>query len=360
MNRNHSAVGLCVLAGALVCAACSSEDTSGTGGAGASTSGGTGGSGNTGNTGNTGGTGNGGNTGGSGNTGNTGGGPPIDNCTVFPGDNAWNTDISGFAVHANSDNFIDSIGRTTGMHADFGTVWDGAPIGIPFVVVPGTQPPVPINFTDYGDESDPGPYPVPPDAPIEGGPQGDGDRHVLVVDGDNCMLYEMFNAWPQNNGASWDASSGAVWDLSSNATRTIGWTSADAAGLPIFPGLARYEEVVGQGVVNHALRFTVSQSQSGYVLPATHYASSNSDPNLPPMGLRLRMKASYDCSALSAEVQVLCTAFKTYGLIVADNGSDWFVSGAPDPNWSDDNLHDIDGITGDAFEVVDTGPVQTY
>jgi hypothetical protein len=233
------------------------------------------------------------------------------------------------------------------------------PIGIPYVVVPGTQPPVPIVFTDYGDESDPGPYPVPADAPIEGGPAADGDRHVLVVDGDNCMLYEMYYSWPQNDG-SWEASSGAVWDLGSNATRTIGWTSADAAGLPIVPGLARYDEVVVQQAGNHALRFTVSQSQNGYVLPATHYASSDSNPNLPPMGLRLRMKAGFDCSALSAEVQVLCTAFKTYGLIVADNGSDWYVSGAPDPNWSDENLADISSITGDAFEVVDTGPVQTY
>jgi hypothetical protein len=357
MTRTRWMVELGVVVGALAVAACSSEDTSGGGGSGANVHGGNGGSGNTGNTGGTGST---GGSGGSGNTGNTGGGPPIGNCTIFPGDNAWNTDVSGFPVHANSDHFIDSIGRTTGMHADFGTVWDGAPIGIPFVVVPGSQATVPIVFTDYGDESDPGPYPVPPDAPIEGGADGTGDRHVLVVDDDNCVLYEMFYAWPQNGGASWEASSGAVWDLTSNATRTIGWTSADAAGLPIFPGLARYEEVVVQQAVNHALRFTVSQSQMAYVLPATHYASSDPNSDLPPMGLRLRMKAGYDCSTLSAEVQVLCTAFKTYGLIVADNGSDWYVSGAPNSLWSDDNLQSISSITGDAFEVVDTGPVQTY
>jgi hypothetical protein len=260
----------------------------------------------------------------------------------------------------NTDALINSIGRDTTLHADFGTEWEGAPIGIPYVIVPGTQPLVPIEFTDYGDESDPGPYPVPPDAPVEGGPDGDGDRHVLVVDADTCMLYELFNAWPQDGGASWDASCGATWDLNVNDTRPPEWTSADAAGLPIFPGLARYDEVVVAGEVNHALRFTVSESQAGFIPPASHYASSDTNPNLPPMGLRLRMKASYDCSALSAEVQVLCTAFKTYGLIVADNGADWFISGAPDPAWSDENLHDLANISGDAFEVVDTGAVQTY
>ena len=356
MIRTQWAVGLCALAGTLVCAACSNEDTSGTGGAGANINGGTGGSGNSGNSGNTGGSGNSGNTGGSGNNGNTGGAPSLDGCPIFPADNAWNTDISAYPVHANSDTYIDSIGRQTGMHADFGTVWDGAPIGIPYVLVPGSQPMVPINFTDYGDESDPGPYPVPPDAPIEGGPQGGGDRHVLVVETGTCTLYELYNAWPQNGGASWDASSGAIWDLEVNDTRPAGWTSADAAGLPIFPGLVRYDEVVTNGVINHAIRFTVSSSQTGYIAPASHSAG-DPDPSLPPMGLRLRMKASYDCSGLPAEIQVLCTAFKTYGLIVADNGSDWYVSGAPDPSWSDDNLHGIDGITGDAFEVVDTGPI---
>ncbi|MCC6523420.1 MAG: hypothetical protein IT373_12250 [Polyangiaceae bacterium] len=282
------------------------------------------------------------------------------NCSVFPADNPWNTDVSAFAVHPNSDNFIDSIGRATTMHPDFGTVWDGAPIGIPYVVVPGTQPLVPINYVAYGDESDPGPFPVPPDAPIEGGPASDGDRHVLTIDADNCVLYELYRAFPQGGGASWDADSGATWDLTINDTRPVGWTSADAAGLPIFPGLARYDEVVEQGAVEHALRFTVSSSQNGYILPALHYASSDPDPNLPPMGLRLRMKAGYDCSTYSAEAQVLCTAFKTYGLIVADNGSDWYVSGAPDSRWSDENLADLGNIPGDAFEAVYTGDVQTY
>lgn len=338
--------------------ACSDDDPAGgTGGAGASTS--TGGSGATTGAG-AGGSGASTSTGGSG---ATGGGPSLANCTVFPGDNPWNTDISdpgAYPVHQSSDAFIDSIGRNDTLHPDFGTEWQGAPNGIPYVVVAGDQPTVPINFTAYGDESDPGPYPVPPDAPVEGGPDGDGDRHVLVVDGVACMLYEMFNAWPQNGGASWDADSGAVFDLSINDHHPDTWTSADAAGLPILPGLVRYDEVVEQGAVHHALRFTVSESQSGYIFPARHYASSNSDPNLPPMGLRLRMKAAYDCSGLSAEVQVLCAAFKTYGLLVADNGSDWFISGAPHDSWDDDALHDLGQITGDAFEVVYTGDVETY
>ena len=226
-------------------------------------------------------------------------------------------------------------------------------------VVPGSQPMVPIVFTDYGNESDPGPYPVPANAPIEGGPNGGGDRHVLVVDGDNCVLYEMFNSWPQNDG-SWECSSGAVWDLKIDDTHPLTWTSADAAGLPILPGLVRYDEVIGKGVIEHALRFTVSQSRAAYVLPAVHYASNNPDPSLPPMGLRVRMKAGYDCSGFTTEVQVVCTALKKYGMIVADNGSDWYISGAHDPAWNDDALSDINQIEGDAFEVVDTGPIQTY
>lgn len=284
----------------------------------------------------------------------------MNGCPVFPADNPWNTDVSQFEVHPNSDAFIDSIGRTAQVHPDFGTVWDGAPIGIPYEVVPGTQPKVPIEFTAYGDESDPGPYPVPADAQIEGGPSSDDDRHVLVVDGDSCMLYEMYRAFPQGGGATWQADSGAVYDLTINHNRPLGYTSADAAGLPIFPGLVRYDEVVEKGVLNHAVRFTVEQSQAGYVLPAVHYASDDTNPNLPPMGLRLRMKASYDCSGMSTEAQVICTGLKTYGMIVADNGSNWYLSGAPNPNWNDDALGDLKGIPGDAFEVVYTGDVQTY
>lgn len=274
-------------------------------------------------------------------------------CTIFPADNPWNTDISDFPVHESSDAIIASIGIDTGMHADFGTEWEGAPIGIPWVQVPGDQARVPVTF-EY-DDSDPGPYPIPPDAPIEGGPDADGDRHIIALDLDNCMLYELFAAYTDDGGASWSAGSGAIFDLSSNDLRPEGWTSADAAGLPIFPGLVRYEEVVENGVIPHALRFTVENSRNAYIHPATHQASDQSDENLPPMGLRVRMKADYDCSGLASEVQVICTALKTYGMFVADNGSNWYLSGAPDPRWSDDNLHDIDGITGAAFEVVYTG-----
>ena len=195
---------------------------------------------------------------------------------------------------------------------------------------------------------------MPPDAPIEGGSNSGGDRHVLVIDNDNCALYEMFDAHPVNGGESWTAGSGAVFNLNSNALRPDFWTSADAAGLPIFPGLVRYEEVVEQGVIDHALRFTVSQTQRAFVHPATHYASNNTDPNVPPMGLRFRMKSSYNCGGFSAEVQVICAALKRYGMFVADNGSDWYITGAPDPRWSDDRLGDLKAIPGDAFEVVAT------
>jgi hypothetical protein len=215
---------------------------------------------------------------------------------------------------------------------------------------------VPVTFDD-ADESDPGPYPIPPDAPIEGGAQSDGDRHVLVLDRSECKLWELFDAHPQGGGASWHAGSGAVWDLRSNALRPEGWTSADAAGLPIFPGLVRYEEVAA-GEIAHALRFTASRTQRGYVHPATHFASSITDPDVPPMGLRVRLQASFDCSGLSSEVQVICAAMKRYGMLLADNGSSWYVSGAPDPRWSDERLADLRRIPGTAFEAVDTGPVR--
>jgi len=282
-------------------------------------------------------------------------------CSVFPADNWWNTDVSGFPVHPLSDSYVDSIGRDRLLHPDFGTVWDGKPIGIPYVVVDGSQPKVPVSFY-YAGESDPGPYPVPPDAPVEGQPLGEpnsgdfgGDRHVIVVDDENCLLYEMFDARPLNGGAAWEAGSGAVFDLGSNALRPDGWTSADAAGLPVFAGLVRYEEVVVQGHVDHALRFTVSRTRKAFMHPATHWASSSTDPSLPPMGLRFRMKASYDCSWASREVQVICAALKRYGMFVADNGADWYISGAPDPRWDDDRLGDLKRIPGGAFEAVDTG-----
>ncbi len=287
-------------------------------------------------------------------------------CQVFPSDNPWNTDISHAPLDANSNNYVDFIGRSTRLHPDFGTVWNNAPIGIPYAIVGGNQPRVPISFY-YDSESDAGPYPIPPDVPIEGQPVGQpntssfgGDRHVLVVDESACKLYEVYDAQPVNGGQSWTGGSGAIFDLNSNALRPDTWTSADAAGLPIFAGLVRYSEVVQDGVINHALRFTVSDTQAAFIHPATHEASSDTNTNAPPMGLRFRMKASYDCSWASAEVHVICTALKKYGMIVADNGSNWYVSGAPDSRWSDDHLGDLKFVTGDAFEVVNTGEPIRY
>ena len=282
-------------------------------------------------------------------------------CTILPPDNPWNTDISGYPVHANSDAFIAAIGAADTLHADFGTVWAGAPNGIPYVEVDANTPRREVAFL-YADESDPGPYPIPDDPPIEGGPDGDGDRHILMLDRGTCTLYELFNAWPpgapENPHADrWYAGSGAIFDLTSNDLRPDYWTSADAAGLPIFPGLVRYEEAVERGEIRHALRFTVQQSQRGFIHPATHFASNSNDPDLPPMGLRLRLKADYDISGFSPEIQVILQALKTYGMFVADNGSDWFISGAPDPRWNDDHLHALRQLSGSAFEVVDTGPI---
>ncbi len=280
-------------------------------------------------------------------------GDDLSSLQVFPPDNPWNQDISELPVHPNSDNFLASIGLDTGLHPDFGTVWEGAPIGIPFVVVDGDQPRVDVTF-DYDDESDPGPYPIPPDAPIEGGPDSDGDRHVLVVDVENRVLYELFAAYPQTDG-SWHAGSGAIFDLTSNDLRPAGWTSADAAGLPIFAGLVRYDEVVDRGEITHALRFTVRRTQRAYISPARHFASSSTDPNHPPMGLRVRLKADYDISGFSPNVQVILRALKKYGMFVADNGSDWYISGAPDPRWDDEELAQLRQVKGRDFEVVYTG-----
>jgi hypothetical protein len=275
---------------------------------------------------------------------------------IFPADNPWNTPVDALPVHPNSKNFVESIGIDKPLHPDFGTTWKGVPSGIPFVAVPPGQSPVPIEFR-YKDESDPGPYPVPPSAPIEGGPAGEGDRHVLVIDVGAKKLYELFRAFPQDGG--WQAGSGAVFDLTSNKLRPQGWTSADAAGLPIFPGLVRYDEVVEQGEIRHALRFTCRKTQRGYILPATHWASSSKDPNLPPMGLRFRLRADYDASKLPATAQVIVRALKKYGMIVADNGGDWFLSGAPNPKWNDDDIQMLKRIKGRDFEAVDTGPTVT-
>jgi hypothetical protein len=271
---------------------------------------------------------------------------------VFPFDNAWSQDISNSPVDPNSANLIAGMGLTTGLHPDFGTVWDGAPNGIPYVVVSGSQTPVAINFTAFGSQSDKGPYPVPPDAPVEGGPNGTGDRHVLVIDRDNWKLYEMYRAFPMNNGASWNCDSGAVFDLNSNALRPAGWTSADAAGLPIFPGLVRYDEVFEQQEIRHAIRFTANITRRAYVAPARHWASNNTSVDRPPMGMRVRLKASVDISGYSQGMQVILRALKKYGLILADNGSNWFISGAPDPRWNDNELNTLKQIKGANFEVV--------
>ncbi|RED55733.1 stalk domain-containing protein [Cohnella lupini] len=274
---------------------------------------------------------------------------------VFPKNNPWNTDISGYPVHGDSKKFIASIGANIGVHADFGTEWNGAPIGIPYTIVGKDQAKMKVTFTDYADESDPGPYPIPLNAPIEGGPNSDGDRHVIVIDKDNQLLYELYNARPSDNG--WTASNGAKWDLKSNAQRPKNWTSADAAGLPIFPGLVRYEEA-SAGEINHALRFTVSKTQKGFIAPASHYASNSADPNLPPMGLRLRLRSDYDISGFSDTNQAILRALKKYGMIVADNGSNLYLSGVPNPRWDDDDLHDLGKIKGSDFEVVDTGKIE--
>jgi hypothetical protein len=280
----------------------------------------------------------------------------LGNFQVFPADNVWKWDISGYQVHPNSANYIASVGTTRYMHPDFGTVWEGAPIGIPYIIVTASQAKIPVNYTDYGDESDPGPFPIPLTAPIEGGSSSNGDRHVIAVDKDARMLYELYYAFPRTD--RWDASSGAQFDLSKNDDHPLGWTSADAAGLPIFPGLVRYEEVYIKGEVNHAIRMTCSATQRAYIFPARHYASSNTDTKLPPMGLRFRMKAGYDISGFSAPIQVICRAMKKYGLIVADNGSNWYISGAPDSRWDDDVLNEIKGIPGSAFEAVLTVDAQ--
>jgi hypothetical protein len=277
---------------------------------------------------------------------------------VFPPDNPWNQDVSGRPVDPRSDRILRRVGLDKPLHPDFGTVYGGRPNGIPYVVVPGTQPKVPVRF-EYPDESDPGPYPIPPDAPIEGGPDARGDRHVLVIDRDHGKLYELFSARPVPGGRGWRAGSGAVFDLNSNALRPAGWTSADAAGLPVFPGLVRFDEVVGQGAVRHAFRFTVRRTRRGYVAPARHYASRLDDVDLPPMGMRVRLKGSYDVGRFPPQARVILRALQTHGMLLADNGGDWFLSGAPDPRWDDDDLSTLKRVKVRDFEVVAMGDVVT-
>jgi dockerin type I repeat protein len=278
--------------------------------------------------------------------------PQLAGCQMFPEDNPWNRDISGDPVDPNSNNYIAYMsGSTKFLHPDFGS---NPTYGIPFVVVPGTQTQVPMTF-DYADESDAGPYPIPPNAPIEGGSNATGDRHILVLDKDHCKLYETWDS--HFVGPGWHCGSGAIFDLSSNQLRPDYWTSADAAGLPILPGLARYDEAVTTGEIRHALRFTVASTQRAFIHPATHYASSNTSPNAPPMGLRLRLKAGYDISRFGGASKVILSALKKYGMVVADNGSDWFISGATDSRWDDNDLNQLKTVPGNAFEVIQSGPI---
>ena len=276
----------------------------------------------------------------------------------FQSTSLWNTDISNAPVDPNSANYINFIGSTVTLHPDFGAgTFHNQTIGIPYQVVAGTQAKVPVTLGAFFDESDPGPEPIPSNALIEGYPKpGNGDRHVLVVEKDGCWLYELYHA--SLSKGNWSADSTAIWDMTINEQRPYTWTSADAAGLPVFVGLARYDEVAA-GAINHALRFTVPTTQRAFVLPATHWASTNTSTNAPPMGLRLRLKASFDISGYPADDQVILTAMKRYGLILADNGSGIFISGAPDNRWNNADLNLLKQITASNFEVVQTGTIYT-
>ena len=282
--------------------------------------------------------------------------PGASSCPMTPADSFWHADVSSLPVLPQSATWVSSIGATAGLKADFGSgLWDGGPIGIPYTTVPGSQAKVSVTF-DYDDESDPGPYPVPADAPVEGGSGSSGDRHVLIVDRDACRLWELYSAYPQNGGASWTAGSGATWDLNSNAMRPLGWTSGDAAGLPILPGLVRYDEVAA-GEIDHVIRFTAPKTANAYVWPASHKAGSGTSSD-PPMGTWFRLKSSYDISRFSAQNQVILRALKKHGMVLADNGSSWFMSGVPDPGWNNDDLQALKSIPGSAFEAVDVSSLK--
>ena len=276
----------------------------------------------------------------------TGDGPTIAGCPLFPANNIWNAPVNSLPIHPQSEAWIESIGRDEGFHMDFGSGdWDGGPIGIPYNVISRSSvPKYTVDFY-YPDKSDAGPYPIPDNPTIEAG----GDQHILVVDTDICKLYEIYDA--SFDGGDWSGGSGAVWDLNSNTLRPDTWTSADAAGLPILPGLVRYEEIAA-GEIRHALRFT-AEATAGYIWPARHQ-TSDSEESIPPMGARFRLKADYDISGFPPEMQIILQAMKTYGIILADNGSNWYVSGAPDERWDNDMLHQLDVLTGDDFEAVDT------
>ncbi|MEQ8224868.1 MAG: hypothetical protein ABRQ37_21290 [Candidatus Eremiobacterota bacterium] len=272
-------------------------------------------------------------------------------CAIFPSDNVWNVPADNLPVDINSAAYVNTIGATRYVHADFGSgTWNGGPIGIPYNIVPGTQPKVNVSF-DYAGESDTGPYPLPSNPLIEGGPEATGDRHVLLVDKDNCILYELYCTVKQSDG-SWHAGSGAIFDLKSNTLRPDRWTSADAAGLPILPGLVRYDEIEG-GEIRHAIRFTAPQTRKAYLWPARHYASDLTSLQYPPMGQRFRLKSTFDVSRFSIQARIVLIALKKYGMILADNGSSWYISGVPDERWSNDMLHELHNVHGSDFEAVD-------
>jgi hypothetical protein len=279
--------------------------------------------------------------------------PGAPDCPIFPPDSHWNLRVDRLPVHPRSDAIVRSIGTARTMHADFGSgLWEGGPIGIPFATVGQSQRSVPVSF-EYASESDRGRYPIPRRVPVEGGRRSDGDRHVIVVDRSRCRLYELFAAYPRDGGRRWSAGSGAIWDLRSNRLRPRGWTSADAAGLPILPGLARYDEV-SRGRIDHALRFTAARTRRAFVYPARHFASDLTDPDLPAMGQRLRLKRGYEITSYPRQARVVLRALRRYGMILADNGSPWYVSGAPHPGWDNDQLHTLQRVPGSAFEAVDT------
>ena len=287
-----------------------------------------------------------------------GAGASLNGFRAFPDDSLWNKDISAAAVDLNSSGIINFIGGTVGIHADFGAgQYNGSYMGIPYLIVGAQQPMTDVNYMAYGDESDPGPMPIPLNANIEGYPNpGTGDRHVLVLDSANCFLYELYSSYPQTS--LWNADAGAVWDLQANEQRPYQWTSADAAGLPIFPGLIRYDEVAS-GQIRHAIRFTLARSRAAFTPPASHWAANSTDPNAPPMGMRLRLRASFDVSGYSAANQVILNAMKKYGLILADNGSSMYISGAPDDRWDNNDLHQLGNVHASDFEVVQMSPVYT-
>jgi hypothetical protein len=281
--------------------------------------------------------------------------PGAPNCPITPNNSYWHANVSALPVSSHTADYIATEGGASPLHADFGSgTWDGGPIGIPYTTVPGTQAKVKVTFS-IADESDPGPYPIPANAPIEGGSASTGDRHVIVVDSGHCQLYEMWDSHLQRDG-SWKAGSGATWSLTSDSMRPAGWTSADAAGLPILPGLVRYEEAAA-GHIDHAIRITVPITQESWIWPARHEAGSTTATTAPPMGTWLRLKSSVDPTAFPADVRPIFVALQTYGAIVADNGSAWYLSGVPDSRWNNDLLHGLGAIKGSDFEAVDTSAI---